>query len=127
MIARYCSINDLEYALKKVNEEFDDNIIFKREPEYMSRNSIRFTLTVKDSRGPGSRKSSSPFSPERRVSAACWHVHGLFFDCLFEINGEALIISRSDHRITAQGGNWEDWNAGSMTFPRYMSECCDCD
>ena len=59
------------------------------------------------------------------MSSACWHVHGNFFDCLFKINKEAVIVSMSK-KITEFEGNWEDSNIGSQMFPHYHSEACEC-
>jgi len=124
MIAKNCSMIHLATALTKVNERFANNITFKR-LEMKGRN-ILFTLTVKNSRAPGSRTSASMFNPARRVSAACWHVHGHFFDELFKVVPSAVIVSRGNKKITKDSGNWEDWQIGSMMYPIMYSEACDC-
>jgi len=115
-----CTSGDLESALHKVNEKYDGNIRFKT----LEANS--FTLTVKSSRGPGARRGVAG----RRIAAACWHVHGDFFDALFEVAPEAVVISgylpKGRHRITIDGGNWQDWQAGSLYHPAYASELCEC-
>ena len=56
---------------------------------------------------------------------------GHFFEEVFKIAPEAEILSGSQHyirkmAITKDSGNWEDWNAGSMMYPAYMSELCEC-
>jgi hypothetical protein len=124
MIVKNCSMIHMAVVLTKVNERYDNNITFKRLE--MKGKNILFTLTVKDSRGLGSRKSASAFHSERRVSAACWHVHGYFFDILFKVNPEAIVISGGNKKITRSEGNWIDWNIGSHYYPIMYSEACDC-
>lgn len=62
------TINQLNKTLHFVNIKFDDNIRFKT-LEQRTKNTISFTLTVKDSKKPGSRRSNNG----RRIAAACWH------------------------------------------------------
>lgn len=129
MLAKNCTIAELNSALEKVNEKFDDNIRFKR-IEQTGKN-IRFTLTVNNSKSKGGRIGHSG----KRVAAACWHAHGTFFDSLLqEVNHNALIVI-GDKKVYALGdndeltvfGNWEDRNIGSRWMPLYYSEACECD
>ena len=114
------TIEELEKALKAINQRYNGNITFRR-IEQISKGRVRFTLTVHDSRGPGSR-----ISPHgRRIKAACWHAHGHFFEVLFAINPEAFVRSQGK-LITKDAGNWEDRNIGSQLSPFYFSEACDC-
>lgn len=83
---------------------------------------ITFTLTVESSREKGARRGHQG----QRVSAACWHAHGDFFDALFSINPDAVIVSMGTQTITKQDGNWQDRNIGSQMQPLYYSEACDC-
>jgi hypothetical protein len=110
------SISDLEEALKIVNKKYDNNIIFKR-IEKQSKQVI-FTLTVKNSKNKG-----SSFNPAtgRRKAAACWHVHGDFFDTLLEINND-VIIKTMISTIDKNGGNWVNY----IMNGHYYSECCEC-
>ena len=110
----------LNEALNHVNKQFSNNIIFKNGPEQISKNRVRFTLTVKETRGPGGRVSSTG----KRIKAACWHVHGEFFEYLFS-QGVTLIKSSF---ITMQDNsdNWKDSNIGSHFTPMNYSEACDC-
>lgn len=120
------TISELNQALDLVNKRYNNNIIFRWPgPEQISRNRTKFTLTVKDSRGPGSRVSASVYQNRRRVKAACWHVHGHFFDGLFSINPD-LFVRSAGRKITREAGNWYDWNIGSQMYPVYFSEACDC-
>ncbi|MFA6201462.1 MAG: hypothetical protein WC679_13760 [Bacteroidales bacterium] len=114
-------VNELEKALAVINKKYNNNIQFNRHPEYLSKNSIRFTLKVIDSKKDGARTGFTG----RRLINACWHVHGNLFDALFEINPQAVVISRGK-KITIDGGNWEDGNIGSMIKPLYFSEACNC-
>lgn len=140
MLAKNCTIEDLQKALDVINTaRYSDNIEF-REIEQKNRNSIRFTLKCKDYTKPGYRvhtRYDDPFGKcvekKRRSSAACWHVHGDFFDALFSVSPDARVKSGSLHHaginkgwITKDEGNWIDTNIGTNLFPIYFSESCDC-
>lgn len=120
---RNCTIEDLNAALKKVNEKYENNILFNR----LDGNGKNFTLRVNSSSGPGAGRSVAG----RKLTSACWHVHGDFFDALFEINPEAVIISgylpKDRNKINADGGNWQDIERGSLLYPCYASELCECE
>jgi hypothetical protein len=133
MIARNCSIKDLEQALKDTNVSYDNNVTWNRKPEKVG-TGFRFTLRVKDSKKPGHRLAQS--SGNRMVSA-CWHVHGDFFDNLLSENPAAVVLTGAKgHRIYADGvdkngdpeviGNWKDYQIGSMANPLMFSEACEC-
>jgi hypothetical protein len=116
-------------ALAEVNHRYRGNIRFKREPEYQG-NTTRFTLTVCDSTGPGSRISphrQTVSGNPRRIHAACWHAHGHFFEALFRlpsIDPKARLWAGST-LITGpelQDGNWQDRDIGTCMY----SEACDC-
>jgi hypothetical protein len=124
MMAKNCTLLDLDRTLSQVNLKFDENIKFKR-LESKGKN-ILFTLTVKDSRKPGSRTSASVFHHDRRVAAACWHVHGWFFEILFKVNPAAIVVSQGNKQITKDSGNWQDWQIGPQIYPIMYSEACDC-
>lgn len=115
--------SSLQYALKKVNEKYDDNIIFNN--FQFQGNRIRFTLRVVSSKGKGHRLGMLNEGKQRRLFYACWHVHGDFFEHLFDIEPEAYVWSRGN-KITQYEGNWEDYNIGSFFNPLYMSSACDC-
>jgi hypothetical protein len=119
MIAKNVTIEQLKQALKITNQQFDNNIVFKRLEQTGKR--VNFTLTVKSSKGKGGRRSYT----DRRIAAACWHVHGEFFDTLIAIEPMAE-ISSNFATINSQGGNWQDKNIGSIMEPMMYSEACDC-
>jgi hypothetical protein len=131
MIAKNVSQTDLMNALLIVsNRLYDGNVIFKNLAKIGNRYS--FTLRVKDSKKPGHRLHINRFGGKnRRTPAACWHVHGDFFEALFSINPNAeiqssgpngkMVITKHNHN------NWTDWNVGSQVFPVFYSESCECD
>ena len=121
MKAKNITREEMEKALKMVNKKYKKNIVWKRDPE-KSGNFLNFTLTVVDSNKVGSRRSAEG----RRISAACWHVHGDLFEAMIEIAPD-VIIKSLDKTITAEGGNWEDMNIGSFCYPLMVSEACNCE
>jgi len=119
MIARNTTIEEMERALKEVNKKYEDNITWNRFEKQGK--AIRFTLRCKDSKKAGHRRG---FHRQRLVSA-CWHVHGHFFEELMKINENAVIFA-GNRKIDKYGGNWQDWNIGSILNPVYYSQACDC-
>jgi len=121
VIVKNVTFGELEKALAKINEKmFEGNITWKRAPEPFGRN-LRFTLTVNDSAAKGGRRGHSG----KRVSAACWHAHGHFFDAVFHIAPDA-IFQAMGNTITLQHGNWQDKNVGSIVQPKDFSDMCEC-
>lgn len=128
MIAKNCTLIDLNKALGEVNKLYDGNVRFKDIRTEGRR--IRFTLTVYSARGKGGRIGFSG----KHVAAACWHVHGHFFDALLSINPKAIVETSKSviYRDLFYGtdtiyGNWLDTNIGSLAFPLYYSEACECE
>ena len=81
--------NELNQALYNINsDQYDQNITFKRFPEKQG-NFIFFTLTVKNSKNAGSRRSHMG----RRIAAACWHVHRDLFKAIYKINPDSIIVT----------------------------------
>ena len=60
-----------------------------------------------------------------RHKALCWHGHGDFFDMLIAVNENAVIKS-AGRTIDKNGGNWQDWNVGSILNPVLFSQLCEC-
>lgn len=120
MIAINSSVAELVQVLNDINEEYAGNIRFNRYPEKVG-NRLRFTLRVSDSKRIGARVGHTG----RRLISACYHAHGHFFEALFKRNPNAKIISRGK-TITANAGNWNDCNIGSIMQPLYFSEACKC-
>lgn len=121
MIAKNCTVRDLNNALATVNEKFGGNIVFKKISP--AGRHIRFTLTVKSSKGSGARLGAPNHAgKQRRIAAACWHVHGEFFDAL---PPSALIVARGEK--IHPGDPWKDSNIGSQYRPMYFSQACECE
>jgi hypothetical protein len=136
MIVKNANMDHFHAALAVVNARYAGNIKFKTlEPKGRR---ISFTLTVISSTiGTGKAKATAAgvsMGPNgRRIAAACWHVHGDFFDALFRVCPDAAVYSsgslanpRTGKWITKDGGNWQDWNKGLMMYPKLASECCEC-
>ncbi len=137
MIAYNVTGREMSMALSQVNERYENNICWNRfdrkePPAHTSHTTITFTLKVVDSKKPGhalgvSHVMGLNWSQRRRLTSACWHVHGHFFEALFEINPSARIKSSwALELIIINEGNWEDCDRGSSLYPAMASECCDC-
>ena len=128
MIVKNATETSLQWALAAVNFRYGNNIKFKTMETKGRR--VSFTLTVNSCTiGKGKAKVTAPgvsIGPNgRRIAAACWHCHGDFFDALFAICPDAVIMSMGKV-ITKDGGNWQDWNKGSIMYPKMASSCCLC-
>lgn len=126
-----CKYRDLFSALETVNQKYDGNVTFTEgTPARYTNKDLdwRVRLGVKDSHKAGAKMSirfDAPFGScqekHRHTRAACWHVHGAFFDALPQ---GATIVSRG--KTIHAGDAWEDFNVGSLMFPIYASESCEC-
>jgi hypothetical protein len=47
------------------------------------------------------------------------------FDVMIEADQNVFIRS-AGKVINKDGGNWQDWNKGSMMMPVQASQCCEC-
>ncbi len=123
------SIQQLNESLNFVNHLFDGNIRFK-DIEQISKKTVRFTLTVKDSQKLGHRRGyfSRDRKQPKRLAAACWHVHGYFFEYLFLKYPDQLWINAGGHNMASNEDNWQDKIIGSFGIERdyHFSEACDC-
>ena len=122
MIAKHVTTDEMFKALRALNGKYQDNVRFRDQPVWQ-KGGYNFRLTVVAKDGAGTRLAPSGW---RKVGGACWHVHGHFFEELFKVNPEAVVISGGTLKITKDYGNWEDRNIGSQACPRYFSEACDC-
>ena len=108
-------------ALTKANEHLHGNLRFKTCEHVKTRRDGRYefsvTLTVNDSNEIGSRRSIAG----HRISAACWHAHGLFFDAL-----PAGTEIRTGNVKMLAGEKWQDYNIGSRSYPMQASLACNC-
>jgi len=91
---------------------------------------LSFRLGVNDCRAAGARRGFCRRNDgeRRRLSAACWHAHGHFFEALYEQAPQA-VVKTSITRIfgpSQSEGNWIDRQCGSMFDPAMFSELCEC-
>jgi hypothetical protein len=116
------SKEQMNQALTRLNKYFKGNILFNRFD--VKGNWIHFTLRVKDSKKAGANISHNGYANQRRTISACWHVHGMFFVEIFNINPAAKIWSWE--QWVKKNNIWRDYNNGSMMQPSMKSSCCDC-
>jgi hypothetical protein len=154
MLISHVALVDLSYALAEVNRQYDGNIRFKDGPTPVghTRDGARkwcLTLTVNatsrkivDSEKPRRVhvetlpgvvvRHASTFlvwgqlydRPMKRISTACWHVHGYFMDAL---PSSAIIRIGREATPHRPGDPWLDFDRGSQAFPFMASEACECD
>ena len=130
VLIRNVTKEDLEKALEILNQKYDNNVTWNRFQQISSR-SFRVTLRVKDSKKAGHRIAYWAYvnGKIKRLPYACWHTHGDFFDILLNINPNAVIqvLNRKIYRVGNEiVNNWVDWNIGSLMYPLYYSEACEC-
>lgn len=109
------TMQQLHQAMEILNKRYP-SVAFENIQQVNSKR-VRFTLKAKTGE-PGSKRSWTG----RRLPKASWHAHGYFFEALFEVAPDA-VISSWGMTITAAGGNWQDYNIGSIMNPMYASEC----
>lgn len=143
MIIRHTTRHHLDDALQLVNERFEGNVMF-RDIKMISHSlgygeSWRVTLRVSSSKGPGHRLAMERWGggKQHRLTAACWHVHGKFFDFLLTINPEAVILTEvgrekrkpifKDKESGRIQNNWMDAEVGSMMYPALLGDLCECE
>lgn len=114
-------------ALTILNQKYDNNVEFVYLDWNTSRHAVQCTLRVKESHGKGARLSQSQTSlgNHRHLINACWHVHGDLFETILKLNPNVVIYAEKN-KIDKHGGNWQDWNIGSIMNPLYYSEACEC-
>ena len=125
----------LDAALTAVSSIHDDNIRWRDIRPMTDRTDVtpderiryRCTITVHDT-----DRSGASYDPirGRRISAACWHVHGQLFDIIMTMDPVAVIrtaatVIRTDDTGRVHG-NWIDYDRGSMIYPASASEFCHC-
>jgi hypothetical protein len=117
----------LEAALAVVNGRYLGNVKLIKGTERPAWR--RFTLRVHSSKGPGAKLSISAWKTRRSV-AACWHVHGDFFDALWHLEGGLVgayyIEAGRVGRMRGPADNWQDINIGCPARPVKYSESCEC-
>lgn len=124
--------HDLDNALAKANEKFDNNLLFNNitgcgktrdgQPKF------KVTITVISSRGSGAKLGAPQRDTrkQRHIKSACWHAHGTFFDALPShctiVTGAMVTGGATTH----PGAPWRDFNIGTQLRPFFYSEACEC-
>ena len=131
MIAKNTTTKEMRKALELTNKAFNNNVVFNRFDQQGK--NIAFTLKTENSSKEGSKVSYSG----RKTCAACWHVHGEFFDNLIlKVNNKAIVISsyleKERSKMFYNGSrdvqnNWQNIKQGTYDRPVYMSDLCNCD
>ena len=122
---RACKIvysGNIKKALDIINAKYEGNIKFETLKTLRTRRDGTRDFKVRLSTLSYDKAGWRYAGTGRKTRFASWHVHGEFFEALFALEPAAVVYS-AGRKITKQGGNWQDWNAGSMMYPRYMSEC----
>ena len=126
MKIKNCTQDNLLKALDIVNKKYNDNIKFKY-IEQLSDKLFKLRLSICDSHSTGTKIGYRG----RRVTAACWHVHGNFFDALLKENPQITITVGGLPTIKVKDGkvinNWIDYGGGCGLYPSYASEECNCE
>jgi hypothetical protein len=128
---RNATFQNIQTALENTSRSFDNNVEANRF-EQKGKNFF-VTLKVKDSHGKGARRGFPNRENAKHMATmkgramvqACWHVYGTFFDELFAVNKDIIVVSLGK-RITAVAGNWEDSDVGSIMVPLKYSQMCEC-
>lgn len=139
---------DVHQIVERVSRKyFGGNLTFTRTPEYYCGRGIRFTLRVRDSRGPGHRKGLDHGwrngAKPRRMVAACYHAYGEVIRALLAAGAEWVQTAPITLERYRSGGakpkRWtrETWrehahemayvNIGSQMYPAYFADACDCE
>jgi hypothetical protein len=111
----------IEQAIQTTSAKFDNNIISNRF-EQVTTTTYEVTIKCVSSRGKGAKKGTTG----RRTQSCCWHAWGTFFDELFRLNPEIVIVAQGN-RITRESGNWVDRPLGSGLGWEFESNMCDCE
>lgn len=121
------TVDEFRSAVRSVSEQYGGNVIIHADAKATSSRSSRGRVVVRDSRGPGARRSWSG----RRGPWACWHVYRDVLTELFDAHPEAKVRT-SLATYDGEDGFNQNYpataykNVGSMVAPAYMPELCDC-
>jgi hypothetical protein len=122
------SLEQFHSAVDALNatETYAGNLRVHADAHVVSANRLTARLDVRDSRGPGARRSWSG----RRGPYACWHAYRDVLTELFRINPDAVVrTSQATYRgalgfettFPATGRR----NVGSQVYPQTMPDMCD--
>lgn len=145
------SLNDFDKTVQDVSERlYKGNLVTHQDSKDLGgvrAPRIRARVTVKSigyheglpvsETLPGVRRSSSEFSRNangdlRRVHAACWHAYRDVLTELFERHPKAVVRTAMAKYEGAAGFEYAFpatgyTNIGSLVFPMYAREACDCE
>lgn len=136
MIIKNITGEDLSKTLSKLNQKYENNIIWNNYKD-LGKNRFRITLRCVSDRGKGSRLATHYIingykgtkGAINHLIDCCWHCHGDFFDTLLAINPKAIIQTNTRKIHMKNGeiiGNWQDRNIGSAFQPLNYSQACEC-
>jgi hypothetical protein len=121
------TLAQFETAIANVTASYGGNLEIHDDAKSVSSRSSRGRVVVRDSRGPGARRSWSG----RHGKWACWHAYRDVMLALFEQNPNARIRTSlavydglDGFEATYPATAYK--NIGSMVAPAYMPELCDC-
>ena len=106
----------LRAILNFTNAKYDYQLVFNREPEYVGK-WVHFTIRSEASKIRGASRSWTG----RNSPSASWHAHGHLFQEIIDFDSTA-VIKTAKATIDVHGGNWQDYNIGSMMNPMMASE-----
>ncbi len=106
----------LDAILCFTNVKHDYRLEFNRSPEYIGK-WVHFTIKSKVSKIRGARTSWTG----RNTPSASWHAHGHLFEEILAFEATA-VIKTAAATIDINGGNWQDYQIGSMMCPVMASE-----
>ncbi|MCW3994949.1 MAG: hypothetical protein NWE98_02215 [Candidatus Bathyarchaeota archaeon] len=127
MIISRITKNEIETAFQKINAKYNNNLVLNCETLSATRHRVRIRAVPKKQ-----RKSDDGVKlgyNGRLTAAACWHVHGYFFDELLALQPKTIIRALKRKIYAKNGrifGNWQDWNCGSILNPKMASDYCMC-
>jgi hypothetical protein len=127
MLVTGISLNQFRAIVNEVSASYDGNVDLDRNTREYSYNRFRARIKTIKSVAPGSRRSASG----RRGPYACWHVSRDVLIKVFETNEgarvqTALTTYRGADDFYDQYPETAFKNIGSMVYPAYMPELCDC-
>jgi hypothetical protein len=126
-------------ALLAIYDDYNGNVKLKRcDPAGGNRaggENWNVTLTVHTSKARGATVREDHWGKYKlgykRVAAACWHAYGDFMNAL--PNGTTVIsspmlmgIQPIGPLVVGHDNLWRDYNVGSMMYPMYASDACNC-
>jgi hypothetical protein len=134
MVTRKATEAQVYAALEQANKAYAGNLvirggIYQGGIRSVGGTGLRFSLTVKSSKGEGARLNTRRTG---HLSAACWHAYRDFLAALFTECSEATVHTAQAHYNGAADfldkfPDTGDTNIGSMMEPCCYIDACDCE